>query len=38
VKKALFASVVMAVLLISATAVVSDSRMPHQPFLQLPPN
>jgi hypothetical protein len=38
VKQALFASVVMAVLLISATAVVSDSRMPHLPFLQLPPN
>jgi len=28
----------MAALLISATAVVSDSQVPHQPFLQLPPS
>jgi hypothetical protein len=38
VKKALFASAIMAAVLISATAVVSDSRMPRQPFLQLPPS
>jgi len=38
VKKALFASAVMAALLISAAAVVSDSQMPHQPFLQSAPS
>jgi hypothetical protein len=34
VKKALFASAVMAILLISATAVISDGQVPRQPFLQ----
>ena len=33
-KKALFASAVMAVLLISVTAVISDDEKPHSPFLQ----
>jgi hypothetical protein len=34
VKKALFASVIMAGLLISATAVMSDDEVPHHPSLQ----
>jgi hypothetical protein len=34
----MFVSAVMAAVLISAAAIVSDSRMPHQPFLQSPPS
>jgi hypothetical protein len=38
VKKALYASALMAALLISAAAVISDSQMPHQPFLPSAPS
>jgi hypothetical protein len=38
VKKAFFASAVMAALLISAAAVISDSQMPQQSFLQSAPS